>query len=175
MKKKEKKRIVLFAASQGGHFAEMMKLKDLFGKYESILATDNLKATKEREDLKAFKHIAYSKATAERREKKAGKKQGSRWKFKALWTYCRLFSRCLVIYIKYKPKVIVSTGSQIAVPFFFYGKIFGSKTIYIESNAKVYTKSLTGKLVERFADKIYVQWPEMLDVYPQAEYHGVLH
>ena len=175
MKNKEKRNVVLFAASQGGHFAEMMKLKDLFGKYESVLATDNLKATKEREDLKAFKHIAYSKATAERREKEAGKKQGSRWKLNTLWTYFRLFTRCFVIYVKYRPQIIISTGSHIAVPFFIYGKIFGSKTLYIESNAKVYSKSMTGKLVERFSDKIYVQWPEMLNVYPQAEYHGVLH
>lgn len=175
MKKKEKKKVVMFAASQGGHFAEMMKLKELFSKYESVLATDNLKATKDIEDLKGFKHIVYSKATAERREKKAGKKQESRWKLNTLWTYCRLFSKCLVIYIKYRPKVIVSTGSHIAVPFFIYGKIFGSKTIYIESNAKVYSKSLTGKLVERFSDKIYVQWPEMQAVYPQAVYYGVLH
>lgn len=173
--KKNNRRIIMFAASQGGHFAEMMKLKELFGKYESVFVTDNLKATKEREELKVFKHIAYSKATAERREKNAGKKQSSRLKLNALWTYCRLFTRCLVIYFQFWPRVIISTGSHIAVPFFIYGKIFGSKTIYIESNAKVYTKSLSGKIVERFADKIFVQWPEMLEVYPQAEYHGVLH
>ena len=168
-----KNKLVMFAASQGGHFTELMRLKVLFGKYDSILVTDNLKATKDREDLKAFKNIVYSKATAERRAKKAGQKPTRRWK--ALWMYLRMFFVCLKVYYKYRPQVIVSTGSHIAVPLFIYGKIFGSKTLYIESNAKVYSKSLTGKLVEKFADKIYVQWPEMLKVYPKAEYHGVLH
>ena len=167
-----KKEIVMFVASQGGHFTELMKLKKLFGKYDSVLVTDNLKATKDIEELRVFKDIAYSKATAERREKKAGEKPAPRWK--GMWMYCKMFSVCLRIYLKYNPKVIISTGSHIAVPLFLYGKIFGSKTLYIESNAKVYTKSLTGKLVERLSHKIYVQWPEMQSVYPKAEYHGVL-
>lgn len=170
---KKNRGLVMFAASQGGHFTELMRLKELFGRYDSILVTDNLKATKDRENLKDFKAIIYSTATAERREKKAGQKPTPRWK--ALWMYIRLFFVCLKAYCKYRPKVIVSTGSHIAVPLFLYGKFFGSKTLYIESNAKVYSKSLTGKLVEQFADKIYVQWPEMQKVYPKAEYHGVLH
>lgn len=29
-------------------------------------------------------------------------------------------------------------------------------------------------LVEKFSDRIFVQWPEMLSIYPNAEYYGVL-
>ena len=167
------RKLVIFAASQGGHFSELMGLKSLFGMYDSILVTSNLKATKDVEALKAFKEIVYSTAETDRREKVAGYKTGSRWgKF---FMYFKMFVQCLRIYLVYRPAVIVSTGSHIAVPLFIYGKLFGAKTLYIESNARVYTKSMTGKIVERFADKIFVQWPEMLSVYPRAEYHGVLH
>ena len=173
MKRKRNNRLVMFAASQGGHFTELMGLKSLFGLYDSVLVTSNLNATKDREELKVFKDIAYSSAMAERREKMAGSKTRSRWK--SLFSYLKMFVECFRIYFRYKPTVIISTGSYIAVPLFICGKLFGAKTLYIESNAKVYTKSSTGKLVEKFSDKIYVQWPEMLSVYPQAEYHGVLH
>lgn len=40
---------------------------------------------------------------------------------------------------------------------------------------KVYNKTISGKIVERFADKVIVQWPEMVDVYKgHAEYYGTL-
>ena len=40
------------------------------------------------------------------------------------------------------------------------------------SNAKVETGSLTGKLMYRIADKFYVQWREMLNVFPKAIFKG---
>ena len=58
--------------------------------------------------------------------------------------------------MKYRPKVIVSTGSNIAVPLFIIGKLYGSKIIFIETRAKVYTKSMTGILVRHMADQINV-------------------
>lgn len=167
------RKLVIFAASQGGHFSELMGLQSIFGMYDSILVTSNLKATKDVEALQAFKEIVYATAETDCREKMAGFKINSRWKI--LFMYIKMFVQCLKIYTKYRPVAIVSTGSHIAVPLFICGKLFGAKTLYIESNARVYTKSMTGKIVERFADKIYVQWPEMLSVYPRAEYHGVLH
>ena len=33
---------------------------------------------------------------------------------------------------KEKPDVIISSGAAVAVPFFYIGKLFGAKTVYIE-------------------------------------------
>ena len=67
------------------------------------------------------------------------------------------------------------TGSNIAVPLCFIAKFHGSHFVYIETRAKVYNKTISGKIVERFADKVIVQWPEMVDVYKgHAEYYGTL-
>ena len=88
--------------------------------------------------------------------------------------YIKLFKECRTIWKLYRPKVIVSTGSNIAVPLFLVGKLHGSKIIFIETRAKVYARSLTGILVRRIADKIYVQLPEMLKLYPEAGYYGTL-
>ena len=47
--------------------------------------------------------------------------------------------------------------------------------VYIETRAKVYNKTITGKLIGWICDKIIVQWPEMVDVYKgKAEYYGTL-
>lgn len=169
-----KNKTVMFAGSLGGHFVELMGLKSLFGKYDSILVTDNLDATKDKEDLKSFREIAYSKAWAIHREETAGvTNTQSRWQ--NAMTYFKMFLECFKIYRKYKPAVVVSTGSYIAVPLFISAKIHGAKTIFIESNAKVYSKTTTGILVEKLSDKIYVQWQEMLKLYKKGEYFGVIH
>ncbi|MCJ0604623.1 UDP-N-acetylglucosamine--LPS N-acetylglucosamine transferase, partial [Enterococcus cecorum] len=36
------------------------------------------------------------------------------------------------ILFKEKPDLIISSGAAVAVPFFYLGKLFGAKTIYIE-------------------------------------------
>ncbi|MFD0767743.1 PssD/Cps14F family polysaccharide biosynthesis glycosyltransferase [Bacillus sp. CGMCC 1.60114] len=76
---------------------------------------------------------------------------------------------------KVKPQYIISTGAGAVIPFCIFGKIFGSKLIFIESFAKVQTPTITGRVLYRFADKFYVQWEELLSVYEKAEFKGRLY
>ena len=78
----------------------------------------------------------------------------------------------LVILIKSWPDVIVSTGPGVAIPITFFGKIFGKKIIFIESWSRVNTKSYAGKIIYKYADIFFVQWPEMITNYPNAIYAG---
>ena len=71
-----------------------------------------------------------------------------------------------------KPNLIISTGAAVAVPFFYLGKLFGAKTIYIEVFDRINKSTLTGKLVYPVTDKFIVQWEEMKDVYKKAENFG---
>ena len=80
--------------------------------------------------------------------------------------------KSLFIYIKVRPKYIVSTGAHTAGPMCLIGKIFGSKIIFIETFANSKTKSKTGSIVYKFADLFIVQWKEMLELYPGAIYGG---
>ena len=167
--------IVMFACNEGGHFSQMMALKQLFGKYESVLITDNLHASKEHTPaLKDIGVVDYAMSMAKRRQhiKEAGIEINSR--MQSFKSYLSLFLECRKLWKKYRPAVIITTGSNIAVGFFIYGWLRGSKLIFIESRAKVYSKTVTGKIVEKFADKIFVQWPEMKKIYPTAEYCGLL-
>ena len=165
--------IVFFACSEGGHFAQMMALNPLFAKYHSVLVTDNYRANKEMAALKEVGEIAIVGGIADSRKKNVGKKHNdNRWTY---WRgYLKLFGQCWKVLKKYRPKVIISTGSNVAVPLFWFGKLMGCKLVFIETRAHVYNKSLTGKLVGGMSDVVIVQWPEMLNVYKKAEYHGVL-
>ena len=166
---------VFFACNEGGHFAQLMALNELFGKYDTVIVTDNKRANKDIPALKNVRAIEFAMAFADKRDeltKKKGKKLTHASYLSAYWA---LFKQCYSIWEKYRPKVIVSTGSNIAVPLCFIAKLRGTKFVYIETRAKVYSKTISGKLVEHFADKIIVQWPEMVSVYKgKAEYHGTL-
>lgn len=69
---------------------------------------------------------------------------------------------------KEKPDLIISTGAAVAIPFFWLGKIRGSKTIYIEVFDRIDKSTLTGKIVYPVSDKFIVQWDEMKKIYPKA-------
>ncbi|MCV3296563.1 MAG: PssD/Cps14F family polysaccharide biosynthesis glycosyltransferase [Oenococcus sp.] len=69
---------------------------------------------------------------------------------------------------KERPDLIISSGAAVAVPFFYLGKMFGAKTIYIEVFDRIDRPTMTGRLVYPVADKFIVQWPEMKKVYRKA-------
>jgi beta-1,4-N-acetylglucosaminyltransferase len=71
-----------------------------------------------------------------------------------------------------RPAVLVSTGAGIAVPFAWVTWLFGGRVIYVESMARIDGPSLSCRLISPVADRVYVQWPELLDVMPRAHYHG---
>lgn len=69
---------------------------------------------------------------------------------------------------KERPDVIISSGAAVAVPFFYIGKLYGAKTIYIEVYDRIDAPTLSGKLVYPVTDRFIVQWEEMKKVYPKA-------
>ena len=80
----------------------------------------------------------------------------------------------IIILIKEKPDVIISTGADVTVHTFIIGKLLNRKTIYIESGANVYSPALTGMIVYHFADLFLVQWKPIKKVFPKAVVGGPL-
>jgi UDP-N-acetylglucosamine:LPS N-acetylglucosamine transferase len=65
------------------------------------------------------------------------------------------------IIAKEKPSVIVSTG---AAPGYFaivLGRLYGAKTIWIDSMANIENLSMSGARVGRYADLWLTQWPHL--------------
>lgn len=67
-----------------------------------------------------------------------------------------------------KPELIISSGAAVAVPFFYLGKLFGIKTVFIEVFDRIDKPTMTGKIVYPVTDKFIVEWEEMKQVYPKA-------
>lgn len=150
---------VLFIASTGGHLNEIMKLSPLFKQYDALFVTEKDTTT---QNLNLEIPIKYLKF-------------GTR---KHLFKYFFIFSfnilKSLLIFIQFKPDVVISTGAHTSVPMLLIASIFKKKTLYIESIARVNSKSMTGKIVSKHVDKLFVQWEEMQEIYPSAEFHGRL-
>lgn len=72
------------------------------------------------------------------------------------------------VLIKEKPDIIISSGAAVAVPFFYIGKIFGKKLVYIEIYDRIDTATVTGKLVYPISDLFFVQWDEQTKVYKKS-------
>jgi len=167
--------IVMFASSDGGHFAEMAALSSLFSKYDSVILTDNKRADKSIPGFEKVKAIEFAMAFAERRDKLRDTKKGTITELDYATCYFKLYRQCKRAFKLYKPKVVISAGAGISVPLCLVAKLYGAKFIHIENKAKVYSKTISGRLVQQLADMIIVQWPEMVDVYKgKASYFGIL-
>lgn len=153
------KKRVIFISSTGGHFSELMMLKPIFDNYDYHLITEKTKSTISLKD--EYKNRMHYLVYGTRYKK-------IRYIFKV--TYNTIKS--LGIFLKVRPKAIVTTGTHTAMPMCIIGKLLGAKIIFIETYANVYTPTGSGKFIYKFADKFIVQWEEMLKVYPKATYLG---
>lgn len=156
------KKTVLYISSTGGHLEELMQLKPLFKKYDYRIITEKDKANE--------------KLKEEYGEKLDFLPYGTRAKmFSYIFKYLWLCIKTIYLYIKIRPKVIITTGTHTAGPMCYLGKIFGSKIIYIETFANTNKKTATGRLIYPIADLFIVQWEEMLKIYPKAIYGGSIY
>jgi len=146
---------ICLVCSHGGHFTETLQILKAFQGHEIFFATYHSARESEVKEI-AQAYFTLNIGT-------------SVWRlFKAIfWASYILF--------KEKPDVIVSLGAEIALPFFYLGKLFGIKTIFIESWCRVENLSKTGQLVYPIADLFLVQWPQLLKVCgPKAQYKGAV-
>lgn len=148
-------RKVCFIASSGGHFEQLMMLKPLMDKYESFIVTEktDYSVDKNHEKIYYLKQVNRNEKT---------------FILKMIANSFNTFR----IFLKEKPDAVISTGALATIPMCILAKIFKKKLIFIESFAKVNSPTLTGKLLSKFADQFYVQWKDMINVYPKAIYKG---
>lgn len=155
MKKKYKRIKIGFAASSGGHYEQLMMLRPLMEKYDSFLVTE-----KTPYGTKASGIRTYNVNQINRKEILFLPK-----------LVCNTVLS-LVIILKERPNILITTGVLAIIPLAFLTKLYRGKLIYIESFAKVTSPTISGKTLYKHADRFYVQWKEMLDIFPDAIYKG---
>lgn len=144
-----------FAASSGGHFEQLSMLRPLMLKYESCVVTEE---TDYKAVIKGQK--MYYMHQVNRKEKTM-----------LFWMMVNTV-KSLILLLREKPDVVITTGVLAMIPLCLLAKVFGKKLVYIESFAKVSSPTETGKLMYKFADRFYVQWETMKKLYPNAIYLG---
>jgi UDP-N-acetylglucosamine:LPS N-acetylglucosamine transferase len=146
---------ICFAASSGGHWEELLCLKQIAKETDSFYITE-----------------AGGQADDWSRKKLYTLRQMNRHDRGFALLFIKLFIDVWKIIKKEKPDVVITTGALIAFPICLIAKLRGAKIIYIESFARVKDRSLTGRLVYPFADLFLVQWEALLECYPKAKYVG---
>ena len=146
---------ICFIASTGGHLDQLMRLKPIMEKYNSFIVTEKTKYKLINNTNKSYYLYQVNR-------------------FERTWILKMMINAIISLYIFLikRPDIVISTGALATIPMCIISKIFRRKLIFIESFAKINSPTLTGKLLYRFADEFYVQWEEMLKIYPKAIFKG---
>lgn len=137
----ERLRKALLVASHGGHWVQMRRLAPAFDGFERHYVSTT---------------GAVAAEVAPDRLSVIGDANLNEWH--ALFP---LAFRILIIVARYRPDIVLSTG---AAPGFFallFGKLFGARTIWVDSLANAEQLSTSGAKVKPFADLWLTQWPEL--------------
>ena len=145
---------ICLACSPGGHLVEMQRLMPAFDGKEYFFVTHKSEYSRH---LERAYFIEYKEGYIRERV-----------------TWLKTIFIALRIMLKERPDVVISTGGgEIAVPFCYVGKLLGAKVMFIETLARVTTRSGAGKLIYPIADLFLVQWELILKKYgKKAQYWG---
>ncbi|XP_062222363.1 uncharacterized protein LOC133921490 [Phragmites australis] len=179
----------LIVLGSGGHTAEMMNIvttlqKDSFTpRYYVAALTDNMSLQKaqvyeqsliQSDGEKTIKNAHFMQIY---RSREVGQSY-----ITSIATTLLATLHAMWLVIRIRPQVIFCNGPGTCFPLCisaFILKVFGlrwSSILYIESIARVKKLSLSGILLYklRIADQFFVQWPQLQQKYPRAQYAGRL-
>ncbi|MFW5798326.1 MAG: hypothetical protein ACOCXX_01600 [Planctomycetota bacterium] len=78
------------------------------------------------------------------------------------------------LFMRERPDVLFSTGSEIAIGPFVMGKLFwGTRNIFVETVTRIDECTVTAHKLYRWSDLFLVQWPHQVGFFgPRARYEG---
>ena len=146
---------LLLVCTTGGHLLQMLALRPVWEARTRVWVThENSDATS---ILQAERVVyAYSPTT------------------RNLPNLVRNFRLAWRVVSRERPKLLITTGAGVAVPFAWVARLRGARIVYVESVTRIESLSLSAKLVAPIAERLYVQWPELAGAHRRAEYHGNL-
>jgi len=139
--KAERRNKVLAVASSGGHWTQLLRVVPALTSFEIVYLT-----VLESYRLQVPDNRFYFVNDANR------------------WNKLRLITlaiRVAWIIGKERPDVVVSTGAAPGYFALLFGRLFGARTIWIDSITNIERLSMSGSLVGRHADLWLTQWPHL--------------
>lgn len=142
---------ICFASSAGGHLTEILQITGIGKRHDAFFLTY------EAENSKNLKYRTYFIENVTRNPA----------------TLIKNAIQTIRILLKERPDIIISTGAGVAIPACYFGKVLGSKIVFIETFCMPTKGSLSGRLAYPIADRFLVQWKDQLKNYgKKAEYVG---
>jgi beta-1,4-N-acetylglucosaminyltransferase len=144
---------LLLVCSSGGHLQQLLALRDAWGAYSHVWVTFDKSDAR---SLLDGERVVYAHWPTNR-------------------SLRNLFRNLLVArrtLRDVRPRVVLTTGAGVAVPFAWLARLRGTRVVYVESFTRIEEPSLTCRLVAPVADRVYAQWPELLEAVPKARYAG---
>jgi UDP-N-acetylglucosamine:LPS N-acetylglucosamine transferase len=146
-------RPLLIVCSSGGHLLQMLELRDAWSGFERVWVTFDKSDAR---SLLAGERVLHAYGPTNRNIPNLLRNIRFAW---------RVLGR-------ERPSAILTTGAGVAVPFAWIGRLRGARVVYVESFTRIDSVSLSCRMIRPVADRVYVQWPEMLDLVPEAVHAG---
>lgn len=135
------KKTILAISSSGGHWEQMMLLRDAFAGHDVVYA-NTLSGLAERNGIAGAYLVDDCNRDTPVRNLKTG------WQiFQIIW--------------KHRPDVIVSTGAAPGIIAIAIGRLFRARTIWIDSIANSEKLSMSGKIAGYVAHLQLTQWEHL--------------
>jgi UDP-N-acetylglucosamine:LPS N-acetylglucosamine transferase len=141
IKKADRRNKVLAVASSGGHWTQLLRVVPALSSFEIVFVTV-LQSYRSQMPENRFYFV----------------NDANRWNKLRL---IALAIRVAWIIGKERPDVVVSTGAAPGYFALLFGRLFGAKTIWIDSITNIERLSMSGSLVGRHADLWLTQWPHL--------------
>lgn len=135
------KRKLLAVASEGGHWVQLMRLRPAFVEHDVSYMTTNTGLIA---DVPTSQFYVVRDASLSH-------------KIPLLLMAMQVLYRIAVL----RPNFVVSTGAAPGFFAVFWGRLFGARTIWIDSIANSEELSAAGQMVGRFANHWLTQWPDL--------------
>ncbi|MEK0083421.1 UDP-N-acetylglucosamine--LPS N-acetylglucosamine transferase [Benzoatithermus flavus] len=86
---------------------------------------------------------------------------------RSAWRTLLNLLQALRIVLRERPRLVISTGADVAVPVCILARLAGARLVFVETTGEL-EPSLSGRLLYPFADLFIVPWPEKLRAFPRA-------
>jgi beta-1,4-N-acetylglucosaminyltransferase len=94
--------------------------------------------------------------------------------FFLLWSVSYQFVLTAMVLALHRPEGMVSTGSGVAIVPALIMRAIGRPVAFFESWSRIYTPSISGKIMYRISTLFFIQHQELQKAYPNARYCGRL-
>lgn len=144
---------LLLVCSTGGHLLQLVALRESWQPYSRAWVTFDKSDARSLLDAERV-YFAYGPTN-----------RSVRNLLRNLWLAWRVVGEL-------RPKVVLTTGAGVAVPFAWIARLRGATVVYVESLARIDGPSLTYRLIAPIATRRYVQWPELAEALPRSRFAG---